>query len=97
MYDQTGDIKWVKLQQQSCERALDWIIKRDSDNDGLVEMMTDNHTQKEAVTGSISSGLRTKMLFVNAKLYHALILWADIERQLGNAAKKNITCSLQKS
>ncbi|MGI8636095.1 MAG: hypothetical protein ACR2KZ_11905, partial [Segetibacter sp.] len=46
LFDQTGDKSWVKTHQQSCEKALDWIIKRDSDDDGLVEMMTDSYKEK---------------------------------------------------
>lgn len=28
LYDQTGDKAWVKTHQQSCEKALDWILKK---------------------------------------------------------------------
>jgi hypothetical protein len=46
LYDQIGDIAWVKDTAAICEKALDWIIKRDSNNNGLVEMMTNSHLQK---------------------------------------------------
>src|SRR5665647_3755319 len=46
LFDQTGDQAWVKTHQRSCEKALDWIINRDSDKDGLVEMMTDSYKEK---------------------------------------------------
>ena len=88
LYDQTGDANWVKTQQQSCEKALDWIIKRDSNNNGLVEMMTDSHTQKRGSDWIDIIWASYENAFVNAKLYHALVLWADIEKQLGNAAKE---------
>lgn len=88
LYDQTGDANWVKTQQQSCEKALDWILKRDSNNNGLVEMMTDSHTQKRGSDWIDIIWASYENAFVNAKLYHALVLWADIEKQLGNTTKQ---------
>ncbi|HEX5154863.1 MAG TPA: hypothetical protein VFW07_25635 [Parafilimonas sp.] len=89
LYDQTGDIAWVKTQQQSCEKALDWIIKRDSNNNGLVEMMTNSHLQKRGSDWIDIIWASYENAFVNAKLYHALVLWAAIEKQLGNTTKEN--------
>lgn len=87
LYDQIGDKAWVKTHQQSCEKALDWILKRDVNNNGLVEMMTDSHTQKRGSDWIDIIWASFENAFVNANLYHALVLWADIERQLGNAEK----------
>ncbi|QEC66378.1 hypothetical protein FRZ67_03325 [Panacibacter ginsenosidivorans] len=87
LYDQTGDAAWVKTQQQACEKALDWILKRDSNNNGLVEMMTDSHTQKRGSDWIDIIWASYENAFVNAKLYHALVLWADIEKQSGNISK----------
>jgi Bacterial alpha-L-rhamnosidase 6 hairpin glycosidase domain len=88
LYDQNGDAAWVKTQQQSCEKALDWILKRDSDNNGLVEMITDRTTQKRGSDWIDIIWAAYENAFVNAKLYHALVLWADIEKQLGNTSKE---------
>ena len=87
LYDQTGDLKWVKSQQLSCEKALEWIMKRDSNNNGLVEMITDSHQQKRGSDWIDIIWAAYENAFVNAKLYHALVLWADIEKQLGNTTK----------
>lgn len=87
LYDQTGDKAWVKTHQRSCEKALEWIMKRDSNQNGLVEMMTDNHTQKKSSDWIDIIWASYENAFVNAKLYHALVLWADIEKQLGNTGK----------
>jgi len=87
LFDLTGDENWVKGHQLSCEKALDWILKRDSNDNGLVEMMTDNRTQKQSsdwidiIWGSYENA------FVNAKLYHALVKWTIIEKLLGNPDK----------
>jgi hypothetical protein len=88
LYDQTGDKNWVKTHQFSCEKALDWIMQRDSNGNGLVEMMTDNHQQRKGSDWIDIIWASYENAFVNAKLYHALILWAAIEKQLGNIAKE---------
>ena len=87
LYDQTGDLPWVKTHQASCEQALDWICKRDSNDNGLVEMMTDSHTQKRGSDWIDIIWASYENAFVNAKLYHALVLWAAIENRLNNSGK----------
>ncbi|MEP7110412.1 MAG: hypothetical protein ABI760_20620 [Ferruginibacter sp.] len=89
LYDQTGDRAWVKSHQLSCEKALDWIMKRDGNNNGLVEMKTDSHNQKRGSDWLDIIWASYENAFVNAKLYHALVLWAAIEKQLGNTGKEN--------
>jgi hypothetical protein len=68
---------------------LDWILKRDSNGNGLVEMMTDNERQKRSSDWIDIIWASYENAFVNAKLYHALIKWAAIERQLNNEVKAN--------
>ncbi len=87
LYDLTGDRKWVMGHQRSCEKALDWILQRDSNGNGLVEMMTDNEGQKRGSDWIDIIWAAYENAFVNAKLYHALVEWAAIERQLNNPAK----------
>ena len=88
LYDQNGDLGWVRTHQQSCEKALDWIINRDSNGNGLVEMMTDSYKQKRGSDWIDIIWAAYENAFVNAKLYRALTLWANIEKQLGNKAKE---------
>ena len=87
LYNQTGDKAWVKKQQLSCEKALDYLVKRDFNGNHLVEMMTDNHTQKRSSDWIDIIWASYENAFVNAKLYHALQLWSGIESQLGNTQK----------
>ena len=87
LYDQTGNKAWVKTQQAACEKALDWLINRDSDGNGLVEMMTDSHLNKKSSDWIDIIWASYENAFVNANLYHALIKWTDIESQLGNTTK----------
>jgi hypothetical protein len=90
LFDLTGDRKWVRRQQQACEKALDWILKRDINHNGLVEMMNSNQDERKSsdwidvVWASFENG------FVNAKLYYALVKWAAVEQVLGNEAKAEL-------
>ena len=87
LYDLTGDLGWVERHQASCEKALDWILRRDSDGDGLVEMMTDSEKEKRGSDWIDIIWASHENAFVNAKLYYALMKWAAIERQLNNVEK----------
>jgi hypothetical protein len=86
-FNLTGDVKWLRSHQKTCEKALDWLIKRDSNNNGIFEMMNSNIQQKKAsdwldiVWASYENG------FVNAQMYEALNLWANCEKILKNDAK----------
>lgn len=88
LYNQTGNKEWVRTHQSSCEKALDWIINRDFNNNGLVEMMTDSHKQRKGSDWLDIIWASYENAFVNAKLYHALVIWADVEGQLGNKEKQ---------
>ncbi len=87
LYDQTGDKAWVKKQQFACEKALEYLLKRDSNGNHLVEMMNDNHTQKRSSDWIDIIWASFENAFVNAKLFHALQLWSGIEAQLGDSKK----------
>jgi hypothetical protein len=87
LYDMNGDKSWVGRHRADCEKALDWILKRDSNHNGLVEMMTDNEREKRSSDWIDIIWASYENAFVNAKLYHALVKWADIEYQLHHVAK----------
>lgn len=88
LYQQTGNLTWIKSHQTSCERALDWILKRDGNNNSLVEMKTDSLQQKQGSDWIDIIWASYENAFINAKLYHALELWSSVERQLGNPEKE---------
>ena len=87
LYDLCGDKVWVAKQQTACEKALDYILKRDTNGNHLVEMMTDSEKEKKGSDWLDIIWASYENAFVNAKLYHALVLWSDIEKQLGNTQK----------
>lgn len=84
LYDQCGDIDWVAGHRLVCERALDFMLKRDNNGNHLVEMMTDNHNDQKGSDWIDIIWASFENAFVNAELYRALVLWSDIEKQLGN-------------
>jgi len=84
LYDFNGDLDWLRSHKQSCEKALDYLLARDTDGDALVEMMTDYHSQEKGSDWIDVIWAAYENAFVNAKLYHALILWSDIEEQLAD-------------
>jgi hypothetical protein len=87
LFDQTGDKTWVKGQQAACEKALDWILNRDSNHNGLVEMINGNQTEGKSSDWIDIVWASYENAFVNAKLYYALKKWAIVEQVLGNNSK----------
>ena len=66
---------------------LDYLLRRDSDGNGLVEMMTDSHTQQRGSDWIDVIWASHENALVNAELYYALTLWADAEELLGDGAR----------
>jgi hypothetical protein len=89
LYNQCGDLNWVRTHKNSCENALEFMLKRDSNKNHLVEMMTNSESEKRGSDWIDIIWASYENAFVNAKLYYALTLWSDIEKQLGDAAKAN--------
>jgi hypothetical protein len=87
LFDFTGDQAWLKGQKATCERALDYILARDADGDGLVEMMTDDHRAARGSDWIDVIWASYENAFVNAKLYYALTLWSDVENLLGDQSR----------
>lgn len=86
-FDLNGDINWLRSHQVSCEKALDWLIKRDTDKNGIFEMMNNNISEKKASDWLDIVWASYENSFVNAQLYEALRLWASCEKILGNQQK----------
>jgi hypothetical protein len=86
LFDQTGDQRWLRGQKAACERVLGYLLRRDAEGDGLVEMMTGSHEQQRGSDWIDVVWAAHKNALVNAELYYALTLWADAEEVLGDAA-----------
>ncbi len=89
LFQLTGDLNWVANHKTSCEKALEFMLKRDSNKNYLVEMMTDSHLERKGSDWIDIIWASYENAFVNAKLYYALTLWADVERLLNDPEKAN--------
>ncbi|MCB0283848.1 MAG: hypothetical protein KDF60_14780 [Calditrichaeota bacterium] len=87
LYNISGDLSWVAGHKESCEKALDYMLNRDSNGNHLVEMMTDSQNERRGSDWIDIIWASYENAFVNAKLYYALTMWADVENQLGDRQK----------
>ena len=87
LYNQSGDLKWVEKHKLFCEKALEYMLNRDSNGNHLVEMKTNSELEKRGSDWIDIIWASYENAFVNAKLYYALTLWSDIEKQLGDSGK----------
>ena len=86
-FDLNGDTNWLRTHQLSCEKALDWLIQRDSNNNGIFEMMNNGIADKKASDWIDIVWAGFENAFVNAQLFEALTLWSSCEKVLGNQEK----------
>ncbi|WP_125042488.1 alpha-L-rhamnosidase-related protein [Bacteroides faecalis] len=86
-FDLCGDKEWLQSHKASCEKALDWLIKRDSNGNGIFEMMNNSIKEEKASDWLDIVWASFENAFVNAQMYGALNLWADCERVLGDQEK----------
>ncbi|MGK6350022.1 hypothetical protein [Parapedobacter sp. DT-150] len=86
-FQQTGDVAWLRSHKESCERALDWLIRRDTDGNGIFEMVNNNVSEQQASDWIDIVWASFENAFVNAQLYEALNLWTACEQVLGDKEK----------
>ncbi|QMW04817.1 hypothetical protein [Spirosoma foliorum] len=86
-FAQTGNLAWLRSHQNSCEKALDWLIRRDANQNGIFEMMNTGIAEQKASDWIDIVWASYENAFVNAQMYEALTLWADCEKVLGNPQK----------
>ncbi|MFB2117997.1 hypothetical protein [Parapedobacter sp. 2B3] len=88
-FQQTADITWLRAHKSSCERALDWLIRRDSNGNGIFEMVNRNVAEQQASDWIDIVWASFENAFVNAQLYEALNQWAECEDVLGDSEKSD--------
>jgi hypothetical protein len=93
-FDLCGDIRWLRSHKESCERALDWVIGRDSNQNGIFEMMNNNTGEQKASDWLDIVWAGFENAFVNAQMYEALNLWAYCEAVLGDGEKSGYYLSM---
>ncbi len=88
-FHQNGDLAWLKSHKQSCEKVLNWLINRDSNNNGIFEMLNDNSEEGVCSDWIDVVWASFENAFVNAQMYEALNLWANCELVLGDKEKSD--------
>jgi hypothetical protein len=86
-FDLTGDERWLRGQKTACERALEYLLGRDSDHDGLVEMMNDSQADQRGSDWIDIIWAAHENALVNAEMYYALSRWAGLESLLGDSVR----------
>lgn len=84
LFQINGDSAWILTHKQSCEKALAYLLCRDSDNDGLIEAFTDSYKEKKGSDWIDVIWASWENAFINAKLYEALNQLAEIEEIAGD-------------
>ncbi len=87
LFHQTGDTEWLKSHKLNCEKVLNWLIKRDSNNNGIFEMLNDNTGENKCSDWIDVVWASFENAFVNAQMYEAMNLWAECETILGDTGK----------
>ena len=89
-FQNTGDVAWAQGQKQTCEKVLDYLLKRDTNGNGLVEMMTDKLTNGKSSDWIDIVWSAYENALVNAEMYNALNLWAGVEEVMNDFTKANL-------
>lgn len=89
-FDLTGDMAWLRGQKDACERVLDYLLRRDFDHDGLLQMMNHSHTEHTASDWIDIIWAAHKNALVNAEMHCALTRWAGLESLLGDSARAEV-------
>ncbi|BDI31938.1 hypothetical protein CCAX7_39890 [Capsulimonas corticalis] len=87
LYDLTGDTPWLAGQKATCEKALDYLIRREVGNTGLAAMRTDSEREHQGSDWLDIVWASYENALVNAEMYYALTHWADAEDALGDTQK----------
>jgi hypothetical protein len=83
-FDMTGDIAWLRQLKPTCEKVLNYMIKRDSDGNGLFEVVQKTYKEKKGTDWMDVVWASYEVASINAYMYRALILWSDLEKLLGD-------------
>lgn len=87
LFDVNGDRAWLATHKTGCEKALNYLLARDTDGNGLVKMQNSTRLEKKSSDWIDIIFASYENAFVNAELYHALRQWSHCEELLGDAAQ----------
>lgn len=95
-FDLTGDGNWLRRFKPICEKVLDYMIKRDSDGNGLFEVIQKTHQENKGTDWLDVVWASYEVSTINAFMYKALIRWSELEELLGDKPMSEKYLSLAK-
>jgi hypothetical protein len=95
-FDLTGDTIWLRRFKSTCELVLDYMIKRDSDGNGLFEVIQKTHKEQKGTDWLDVVWASYEVSSINAYMYKALVRWSELEKLLGDQVMSGKYMSLAK-
>lgn len=89
-FDLTGDISWLRKFKSTCEKVLGYMLKRDSDGNGLFEVMQDSYKDHKGCDWMDVVWASYEVASINAYMYQALSKWSSLELLLGDEKKSRL-------
>jgi len=83
-FDITGDIEWLRQFKTVCEKVLQYITDRDSDGNGLFEVIQKTHREEQGTDWLDVIWASYEVATINAMMYKALVRWSELEKLLGD-------------
>ena len=83
-FDVNGDIAWLRKFKPACEKVLDFMIRRDSDGNGLFEVIQNTHKEQKGTDWLDVVWASYEVSTINALMYKALDRWSELEILLGD-------------
>lgn len=84
-FDFNGDRSWLRRQKQTCEAVLEYLLRCDTDSNGLIKMKTGSHLESKGSDWIDVVWAAYENALVNAQAFWALSRWAECEDLLGDA------------
>ena len=86
-FDMNGDITWLRKFKPACEKVLDFMIRRDSDDNGLFEVIQNTHKEQKGTDWLDVVWASYEVSTINSLMYKALDRWSELENLLGDRGK----------
>lgn len=86
-FDLTGDLPWLRSHADACRAALEYMLSRDADHDGLMEVIPQSFKEERGSDWIDIVWASHENALVNAEMYEALNLWAACEALMGEQTR----------
>jgi hypothetical protein len=83
-FDLNGDTAWLRQFKPACEKVLAYMIERDTDGNGLFEVVQNTYKEKRGTDWLDVIWASYEVASINAYMYNALTRWSELELLLGD-------------